>query len=184
MAEPATYVALLRGINVGGKNIVPMAALRTCLSDAGLANVRTYIQSGNVVFESASNNKKALAETVRKAMGQAFAPEPTVQILAASAFSDAVAACPYVSEPVADKFVHLTFLDGDPAAGAEDAAADLASATEQFALQGRVFYLLAPDGIGRSKLAARIENVVGVGATSRNLRSCRKILELADITLR
>ncbi|MEL6950953.1 MAG: DUF1697 domain-containing protein [Pseudomonadota bacterium] len=175
-----TYVALLRGINVGGKNLVPMAALRNCLVDAGLENVRTYIQSGNVVFESGSSDKKALVTTVRDAMGRAFDLAPAVLVLEASELSDAVAACPYLSGPVEDKFIHLTFLDGDPTDGAVDAATELATKTEQFALLGRVFFLMAPDGIGRSKLAARIETVVGVGVTSRNLRSCRKILALAE----
>lgn len=178
MSKPATYVALLRGINVGGRNIVPMAALRACLAGAGLANVRTYIQSGNVVFESASRDTKALVATVREAMSQTFGLEPAVLVLAASALSDAVAACPYLSEPVEDKFIHLAFLEDEPAADAMDAAAELATATERYSVQGNVFYLLAPDGIGRSKLAARIETVVGVNATSRNLRTCRKILEL------
>lgn len=183
MAESETFVALLRGINVGGRNIVPMAALRTCISDTGLANVRTYIQSGNVVFESKTNDKKALAESVRDAMGRTFDLEPAVLVLAAPELSDVVAACPYLSEPVEDNFVHLALLDGDPAANAVEAATELATTTEQFALLGRVFYLLAPHGIGRSKLAARIEKVVGAGATSRNLRSCRKILELAGAAL-
>lgn len=178
MTKPATYIALLRGINVGGKNIVPMAALRACLTDAGLDNVRTYIQSGNVVFGSTSSDKEALVETVRNAMSEAFDVRPAVMILNASELSEAVAACPYLSEPVEDKCIHLTFLDGDPAVDAMEAAAALATASERFALHGRVFYLLAPDGIGRSKLAARIEKVLGVSATSRNVRSCRKILEL------
>ena len=180
MTRPVTYVALLRGINVGGKNIVPMAALRDCLAGAGLKNVRTYIQSGNVVFESESSGKTALVATVRDAMAQAFDLAPAVLVLEASELSNAVAGCPYLSEPVDDKFIHLTFLDGAPTAGAVDAATALATKTERFALLGRVFYLLAPDGIGRSKLAARIETVVGVGATSRNLRSCRKILAMAQ----
>lgn len=183
MTRPVTYVALLRGINVGGKNIVPMAALRACLSEAGLANVSTYIQSGNVVFESASSDKEALAKTVSNAMRAAFELEPTVIILEATELSDAIESCKNAAEQVDERFIHLTFLDGEPATGVMDAAAELASATETYALVGRLFCLVAPDGIGRSKLAARIEKVVGVGATSRNLRTCRKILELAGATL-
>ncbi len=174
-----SYIALLRGINVGGKNIVPMAALRECVSGIGLRGVKTYIQSGNLVFRSSDLGRSELAENIREAMASAFDVAPAVMILSAEELERAVRSTPFSSGEAEDNKVHLFFLDAIPGRESVDAAIALASESEECQLLGSVFYLAAPDGIARSKLAMRLEKVLGVSATARNLRSSQKILELA-----
>ncbi|MEL7296581.1 MAG: DUF1697 domain-containing protein [Pseudomonadota bacterium] len=176
---PTTCVALLRGINVGGNTIVPMAALRQHLTDTGLKSVKTYIQSGNVVFNASVANHEALAQLIGDAIEQHFACRPTVFVLSHTEIANALRANPFIDSGVADNRVHLFFLADDPAADAVEAASALATETEACALADGVFFLMAPDGIGRSKLAARVESVLGVTATARNLRTVRKLDALA-----
>jgi uncharacterized protein (DUF1697 family) len=174
-----TYVALLRGINVVGSGILPMKELVAILESLGCRNVRTYIQSGNAVFEhretTVSNIAPALGQAIQKKRG--FAPH--VQIVDAKLLTRIVAGNPFpvaVSDP---KTLHVFFLDAKPAKTKLPVLAELRNATEQCELRGDTFYLYAPDGIGRSKLAANVERKLGVTATSRNWRTVCKLLEIA-----
>ena len=172
-------IALLRGINVGGRNIVPMAELRQHLADAGLGAVKTYIQSGNVVFEARRVAKTRLATTIRKTVQAAFDVSADVLVLSAAQLDEALARNPFASVTTDEKTVHLFFLAARPSAASVSAARELLASTEACELIGNVFYLYAPDGIARSRFAARAETTLGVSATARNLRSSRKIRELA-----
>lgn len=175
----ATYIALLRGINVGGKNRLPMKALRDALEKMGLGHVRTYIQSGNVVFDTAQTNKAKLEAMIQQAIQEGFGFSPAVQVLSQQRFEAAIAQNPYADRDVEPKCVHFFFLSAQPSEQALETAQALAADTEECALRDHVFYLFAPKGIGRSKLAAGAEKALGVSATARNLRSVIKILELA-----
>lgn len=174
-----SYIALLRGINVGGKNIVPMAALRGCLAGIGLVSVKTYIQSGNIVFRSPETNTATLVSEIGEAVRGEFNVSTLVQILTKNEMESALANNPFSSRDVDEKCVHLFFLAGTPGTQSILAAQSLLAASEQCQVVGRVFYLCAPNGIARSKLAARVEKTLEVSATARNLRSSLKILELA-----
>ncbi len=175
-----TYIALLRGINVGGKNIVRMAELRECLAEAGLTNVRTYIQSGNVVFAHQKTGADALATTIRDAVHKRKGFSPTTLVLTRLELASAVADLPLQKAPIDDKSTHLYFLTEAPSQQALEKLRELATDSERCELNDRVLYLFAPDGIARSKLAAKVEKVLSVSATARNLRSARKILDLAE----
>ena len=168
-------VALLRGINVGGHNKVPMKALREALVSAGLTGVASYIQSGNLVFDEAPD----AAATVRGVLADRFGVDASVMVLGAQELAARVAASPFVGERLEPRRVHLFFLQGEPPALDHEKLSSKAKETERFELRGDVLYLHAPDGVGRSKLAAGAEKALGVPTTARNLRTVEAVLALA-----
>jgi len=174
-----TYIALFRGINVGGNNPLPMKGLVTLLEQLGLKEVRTYIQSGNVVFDTARAEPNAVAGDIRQAIAARYGFAPQVLILEARELEQAMAGNPYPEGDADPKSVHLTFLDAVPSHPDLETLAALRKSSERFTLQDKVFYLHAPEGIGRSKLAARVEKCLGVPGTARNWRSVCRIAELA-----
>lgn len=177
-----TWIALFRGINVGGKNILPMASLKCDLESLGLKAVRTYIQSGNVVFRSASKSAAALAKNIAARIRDQHGFEPRVLLLSRKALQQAIERNPFPEAAAEPKTLHFFFLER-PAPKPDVAALDAAqSPTEKYALEDRVFYLYAPDGVGRSKLAAGVERHLHVAATARNYRTVAKLAELAAPT--
>jgi uncharacterized protein (DUF1697 family) len=173
------YVALFRGINVGGKNILPMKELRELLAGLDCENVVTYIQSGNAVFTSASNGAD-LSASIAGAVKDRFGFEPQVLVLAADRFREVAAANPYQDVESDAKFVHMFFLAEAPGSPNLEALGELKSPSEEFEFKDGAFYLHAPDGIARSKLAAQAERYLGATTTARNLRTVLKILDLLD----
>ena len=175
-----TWIALLRGINVGGNNILPMKDLRALLSDLGYRNPQTYIQSGNCVFGSDDGFAATHQTRIADAINSKFGFSPQVFVLTLEALNDAIAANPYRQGHDDPKTVHLSFL-AEPADAADlETLEACRKDSEAYTLTPAVFYLYAPEGIGRSKLAAKVEKALGVAATGRNLRSAMKIAELAE----
>lgn len=173
------WIALFRGINVGGKNILPMKKLKGALEEAGCTCVATYIQSGNVVFSHPATDALDLGSSITTVVLRNFGFEPRVLLMTCEQLNAARGNNPFPVEADAAKTLHLYFLAG-PATEVDFAALDaIKSDAEQYALIDGVFYLLAPDGIGRSKLAARVEKCLGVPATARNWRTVEKVLQLA-----
>ena len=174
------HIALFRGINVGGRNILPMKELTSVLESLGCENVRTHIQSGNVVFHSTTSDVKQLTHAVKDAVRESHGLTPEVLILSIDDLRDAICSCPFVDGDPDPKTLHLFFLDSaptDPDSIRLDASR---STSERFQLMDSVFYLHAPDGIGRSKLAATVERALGVTATARNWRTVTKLLSIAE----
>jgi uncharacterized protein (DUF1697 family) len=169
---------LLRGINVGGAHVLKMATLKTLLEKLGARQVATYIQSGNVIF-SGLVDAAAFEGIVAGEIERSHGFRPRVLVIAEEDFREIVAGYPYPEAFAVPKTGHVWFLSA--AADPDRAAlADLAAATERFEITARAFYLHAPDGIGRSKLAERAERLLGVAATARNLGTCTKLLALLD----
>lgn len=165
-------VLLLRGINVGGHGKLPMADLRAHLLALGAGEARTYIQSGNCVCRTAVD-PDALAERIASAQGF----RPMVFARDAEAWRAALAPDPF---PDADpRQVHL-FFHGSADALPAGPLSDNAAPTERLACTAGVIWLLAPDGIGRSKLAASVEQRAGVPLTARNLRTVRATTALLE----
>ena len=175
-----TYIALLRGINVGGHNRLPMRDLVSLLEALGLHNVQTYIQSGNVVFQSERADVAVLAQQITESIGERHGFMPRVLLLNAEAVRAAAAANPFPQAVDEPKTLHLYFLAEPPEDPDLELLNQLKTETEQFKLDNRVFYLFAPDGIGRSKLAKRVERALGVAATARNWRTVSKIMALVE----
>ena len=170
------WIVLLRGINVGGKNILPMAELRSNLESLNLKNVRTYIQSGNVIFDSTAKTTSSLARKISRRIEQVHGFRPHLLILDRHDLQAAIKDNPFpeaISDP---KSLHFCFL-AEPATNPDTEALDDAkTSNEKYKLTDRVFYLHAPDGIGRSKLAASAEKHLGVVTTGRNYRTVEKLL--------
>lgn len=175
-----TWIALLRGVNVGGRNKLLMQALREAMERAGFANARTYIQSGNCVFDAETNDPAAVAAEVSALIQREFGFEPRIVALTREQLEAAIAANPYREAGEADgKSVHFYFLSAPAKSADLGALQALAAANEAFTLTERVFYLHAPDGIGRLKLAEKVEAKLGVLATARNFGSVQAIAALA-----
>lgn len=170
-----TWILLLRGINVGGNSRLLMKDLKRILASFDLENVRTYIQSGNVTFQTSEAVSATLAEEIAARIEEHSGFRPHLFLLPADQFERAVAANPFPQAEAEPKSLHLFFLAEKPPAPALDALAALQSPTEHFHLSDRVFYLLAPDGIGRSRLAEKIGKHLGVQTTARNWRTVQKL---------
>ncbi len=169
------WIALFRGINVGGNNILPMAALKSDLESLKLKRVRTYIQSGNVVFDTTSKSSGTLATKISRKINEQHGFRPHILLLSQQDLQTAVSENPFpdaVSDP---KTLHFFFLDAEPVAADTQALDDAKAADEEYAISKRVFYLHAPSGIGRSKLAMNAEKYLGVVTTARNYRTVERL---------
>lgn len=171
-------IALLRGINVGGHNKLPMRELVALLESMGLNNVQTYIQSGNVVFESDQTDLPTLAREISAVIGESHGFVPQILLLRLGDLQTAVSQNPFPAAAENHKTLHFYFLESAPANPDLALLESVKIESEQFELIDTVFYLHAPDGIGRSKLATKVERALGVAATARNWRSVSKILEM------
>lgn len=179
MSTMPSFVALLRGINVGGNNPLPMKDFARLLQALGAQDVQTYIQSGNAVFRMDDAHCDKLAAQIASAIQQACAFEPMVLVMPLQQLEQAMAHNPYPEAQVPGNTLHLGFLAQEPAQADRGKMEALRAESERYALIDRVFYLHAPDGIGRSKLAARAEKLLGVGMTMRNWQTVQRLAELA-----
>ncbi len=174
-----TFIALFRGINVGGKNLLPMTELVGLLEDLGARKIKTYIQSGNAVFQTAEEDIAQLSRRLAMEIKQRHGFEPCVIILGLAELEKAMAENPFPEAEADPSSLHLGFLASAPTSPDLKKLAALKKESERFHLTERVFYLHAPEGIGRSKLAARAEKLLGVPMTDRNWRTVGKIREMA-----
>ncbi len=173
------YVALLRGINVGGRSMLPMAQLRTLAEDCGFEAVRSYIQSGNLVFSS-PDPAAEVATRLEAAIAAAGGPAPRAAVRSRDELAAVVDGNPYLELSTDPKQLHVAFL----VEGAEPVSIDGLDldrfAPETLTVVGRETYLFLPDGIGRSKLAEALSRPKSTDATVRNWRTVTTLLEMAD----
>jgi uncharacterized protein (DUF1697 family) len=186
-----THIALLRGVNVGGKKVV-MAELREVVASLGHADVATYIQSGNVLFSSDQADTGELAAGLEQAMAETLGVQAGVVVLSREELAQVVRDNPYAGEPN-PKFVHVIFLrpDPDPDPGMADRLADARAQAAQKGsrdtaqLTGRAVFLHTPDGFGTSELAKLLGRAGGPmsargAGTARNWATVTKLLALCD----
>ena len=178
------WIALFRGINVGGHNTLPMKGLSSLLADLGLEDPRTVIQSGNVVFgfpkESARSWPAKAAQMIEDAVENAHGFRPAVLVFDEHGFRDRLAASPFPEATREPKTLHLFFCTTPPHEPDLEAIDERRAADERWHLEGDVFYLHAPAGVGRSKLATQVEKRLGVPTTGRNWNTLQRIVELLD----
>ncbi|OYP37615.1 DUF1697 domain-containing protein [Rhodopirellula sp. MGV] len=173
-----TWIALLRGINVGGNNRLPMAKLKAELESLKLNNVRTYIQSGNVVFECNGKAKPPLRKKILDCIDTHHGFRPQLFLLTVDELQAAVDSNPYPEATAEPKTLHFFFLDKPANEADMTALGKLQTADEHFTITEQVAYLFAPNGIGKSKLAANMEKHLGVTTTARNYRTVDKVLSM------
>ncbi|MDF6045659.1 DUF1697 domain-containing protein [Streptomyces sp. JH14] len=176
-----SYAALLRGINVSGHKRVPMAELRTLLTELGHGDVRTYLQSGNAVFSSRSDDEDALTAQLERAIEDRFGFFVPCLIRNGPYLASVADACPFAAAELEGKQLHVTYFDR-PVDAARFAAIEAdAFLPEEFRLGDRALYLYAPDGLGRSRLAEALHRPAvtkGLTATSRNWNTVVKLVEM------
>lgn len=175
----ATWIALLRGIG-GGIRPLPMKDLKTALESIGLENVTTYIQTGNVVFKSAKATAAGLRQRISDCVSTQFGFDAKVMVLSVKGLEKAAAGNPFPKAEAEPKTLHLFFMDKAPSAADTSGMNKLKAASEAFTLKGNVLYLYTPKGFGISKLAERVERLLGVPATARNWRTVTTVLKMAQ----
>jgi len=169
------WVALLRAVNLGARNKVPMAQLRTLLEAAGYEGVRTYIASGNVILEAPAG-RAALAEDLERLIADSFGVATTAILRKPRDLAVAVAAHPFDDE----SDTHVAFLAARPSRAAAARLEGVDSGADRAVLAGADVYLRLPRGVQGSRLsAARLESLLGVPATMRNWRTVAALAELA-----
>ncbi|MDQ2811249.1 MAG: DUF1697 domain-containing protein [Actinomycetota bacterium] len=190
----ATHVALLRGINVGGRNKVPMAELREVVTSLGYTGVTTYIQTGNVLFSTTSISPAELASALESAIAGAFGIRAPVVVVTRDELAGVLKDNPYPDEPN-PRLVHVVFLSAGPPKDRLDriAAAESAAAAkggrDTVIATGRALFLHTPDGYGNSELAQAVFRIISAPgkqktenlvATARNWATATKLLSLSD----
>jgi uncharacterized protein (DUF1697 family) len=182
------YVALLRGINVGGHRSIKMAELTALFGEQGYAGARTYLQSGNVVFASARVERHALERRLESALEQRLGYDVDVFVRSVSEWDRLIEENPFEVEVNDPLKVHLFVLREPPTAASLDALevkrASLSEkgAEDRFVCRGLALYLHTPSGFGKSRLAQSIERTIGVKATARNWRTALALRELGAST--
>jgi uncharacterized protein (DUF1697 family) len=174
------HVALLRGINVGGKHSLPMKDLAAMFLDAGCREVRTYIQSGNVVFQAAPPLAQRVPGIIANAVQDRFGFEPPVVTRTLAELRDVTKRNPFLRAGVDPATLHVAFLAGAPGKAKAGALEPERFRPDAFALRGREIYLHCPNGLGRSKLTnAYFDSRLATTSTVRNWRTVLTLLELA-----
>lgn len=181
MPRTEVWIALLRGVNVGGNHKLPMKQLAALLETLGLTDVKTYIQSGNAVFRGPKGPAPKLANTIASAIEDTFDFRPHVIAVSKDDLAKAIAANPFPEGDDEDgRGLHLFFLDQTPKKIDTGALDSVKLPSESWKTNGPCFYLHTPDGFGNSKLATKAEKCLGVPATARNWRTVRELLKLAE----
>lgn len=176
------YIALLRGINVGGNKIIPMQDLRDLCSSLGFKDINTYIQSGNLIFSSAKGHTE-LESSLKNAITKQFGFDVKILIFTFEEYKRLLNSNPFTDNDEDGRNIYLTFLEKVPG---DDLATHkleaLASSEESFKIIGQVVWLKFPGGRSDTKLTNNnVEKVLGLSATTRNLKTSFKLLSLGKI---
>jgi uncharacterized protein (DUF1697 family) len=170
------WVALLRAVNLGARNKVPMAELRSLLEDAGYGTVRTYIASGNVLLDG-PRSRTALAAELERLVAKAFGVDTTAILRTPKELASVVAGHPFGADT---SHSHVVFLAAKPARDAARRLAALDPSPDRAVLSGADVYLEYPSGYSGSRLsAAQLERLLAVQGTHRNWRTVVALAELS-----
>ncbi len=180
------YVALLRGINVGGKNMIKMETLRSLVTSLGFENVKSYINSGNLIFDFRSprvgkgvSHDAALAAKIHDAIKTEFGLDISVMVRSMAEIGDLIKNNPFEGQFESDKYLHLFFLDSELSNEQERLLMENSSENERFAISGRSIYCCLKISILDSLVGKGfIDKKLKVAATGRNWRTVTKIAEM------
>lgn len=176
----STRIALLRSVNVLGKNMIKMPELAVAFEKAGFGNVRTYIQSGNIIFETVEESGEFLSRMIRELMIKEFGLTIQAVVITPQELAGIVARNPFVQQPGVDLTKqHVTFLDRDIDPEKEEKLLSYHYPPDAINIGNRTVYVHCPDGYGRTKYHNNfIEKKLAANATSRNWNTCLKLLEM------
>lgn len=175
-----TYIAILRGINVSGQKIIKMDALRQLFENSGFSNVRTYIQSGNVLFSSEQTNTSELEQLIASKIEKEFGFQVPVLILTHLELQQIVENNPFLNDETKNPaFLHVTFLASTPVEDTIDQLTAKKAEQEAFFLTQNALYLYCPNGYGNTKLTNNfIESKLKTNATTRNWKTTLGLLKM------
>ncbi len=176
-----TYIALLRGINVSGQKLIKMEALRNALGELGFTNVSTYIQSGNILFQSAVSATAKLETQIHDLIRKQFGFDVRVLVVTPDALRQTVALNPFQKDGIALPQPYVSFLSERPKPENAKVLESMDFGNDRFEIIGNNIYIHYADGAGKTKLSnAVIEKKLQLDSTARNWKTVRKLLELAD----
>ncbi len=174
-----THVALLRGINLAGKNKVSMKDLAEMFVDAGCGNVRTYIQSGNVIFNAAPALSARLPGSIGAQIAKRFGYKIPVVLRTSEQLGKVMRNNPFLKAGVAENELHVLFLAGAPASHRVKDLDPDRSPPDTFQVRGQEVYLRLPNGVARSKLTNQyFDSKLATSSTGRNWRTVTQLFEL------
>lgn len=178
-----TYICILRGINVSGHKMIKMDALKELFSKLKYKNVRTYIQSGNVIFQFDKTETKQLEAQIAKQINIAFGFDVPVLVREAGEFKKVFENNPFVNKRKEDiSKLHVTFLSEQPDKVKVEAISGGDYGRDEFIVTGNVIFLFCPDGYGNTKLNNNFfENKLKVTATTRNWKTITELITLAGV---
>lgn len=178
-----TFVALLRGINVGGHRKLPMSDLKKLLSKLDLSHIETYIQSGNAVFSGSEKlSETALANQITEAIFNQFGFDVPVIVFDANYLIKLINNNPYLKlADVDSNFLHITFFNKEPEYGVKHSLDTSTFLPDQFSLTSKAAYLYTPGGYGNTKLSNQLfEQKLKIQSTTRNWKTCIKLMEMVN----
>jgi len=179
MPARQTYVALLRGINVGGKHVLPMKDLAAIFNEAKCSGVRTFIQSGNVLFTASADHCAKLPVLLAKKIEQRFGFAAPIIVRNRDEMAQVVGENPFLKHGLPEERLHVYFLADQPSAAAVKSLDPNRSAPDEFRVVGRHIYLHTPNGMGRSKLtSAYFDSKLATICTARNWATVNTLLQM------
>ncbi|MEC4114732.1 DUF1697 domain-containing protein [Myroides pelagicus] len=174
-----TYITLLRGINVSGKNIIKIEALKSLCTTLGLQNIKTYIQSGNIVYQTTTQDPHALSLKIHQTIRDNFGLNISILTMSSEQFEDIVNQNPYNTTDELSK-LYISFINSPPQLNHLDSLNEKKADTELIHITTSAVYLVAAIGYGKTKITnTLIENKLKVTATTRNYKTCLKLIELS-----
>ena len=179
-----TYISMLRGINVSGQKKIKMADLRAMFEAAGYSNVRSYVQSGNVIFDADSEDSAAVTAAIEAAIMETFGFDVSVFLRDAGDFRRILDGNPYLPRAGVDpKRLYVTFLRSAPAAELVENTEVPAGSSDEFTVEGDLVYLHCPGGYGTTKLSNTFfERKLAMPATTRNWNTINALYKMASDT--
>jgi uncharacterized protein (DUF1697 family) len=180
-----TYIAILRGINVSGRNKILMADLKALFEGMGFLDIKTYIQSGNVIFKSKEQyTESSLEDLLQQAIRKKYGFDVPVLVRDSAALEKIISQNPFLKEKDLDQEkLHVTFLAGRPEQEAIEKIKAVDFLPDRFKYIGREIYLHCPERYGETKLSnSFFEKKLKVRATTRNWKTVNKLFEIASET--
>ncbi len=176
---PDTYLALLRGINVGGKKLLPMKDLAVMFGEAGCHNARTFIQSGNVIFDADPDLSATIPRVITARIAEQIGFKTPIVLRTVAEMVYAIRNNPFLAAGVREDTLHVMFLADQPSATAVATLDPDRSPPDEFIVRGQEIYLRLPNGAARTKLTnAYFDAKLATTSTGRNWRTVTKLLEL------
>lgn len=177
-----TYIALLRGINVSDQKLIKMADLRMHLAKLKLDNIQTYIQSGNIVFQSNGKSCEKLENLIRSKIKEKYDFDVPTLVKTPADLIDVIKRNPFKEEVESDsKRIYITFLSDHPEQSKIESLKEVDYSPEKYAVDGDIVFFFSPNGYGKAKMNNNFfENKLKVNATTRNWKTVNTLLEMSS----